>query len=93
MKPPVKLKASETGPLELVFFLKNTLPNTNIRNFGKIRVDIYPPIVDPRNNVNGNAMRCTFFTNVETNCDWLTDDITFFRSSIMIYTPQEFSFK
>jgi hypothetical protein len=93
MRPPVKLKAGSTGPLELTFFLKSELPNTNIRSFGKIRVDIYPPIPDPRNLINGDAMYCTFFSNVVTECEWTTvNGSGDSRSTILINTPQEFRF-
>jgi len=41
---PVYLKASEVGPLEMIFFLKNQLPKSSMGTVGKIYIEIYPAL-------------------------------------------------
>lgn len=56
---PVRLRAGQTGPLEITFFLKNMLPQTFGGIYGKLRVDIYPPIPAP--SITNGKFACYFY--------------------------------
>ena len=57
---PITLKAGETGPIELTFFLNKKLSKTNIGTIGKFRVDIFTALPLPQSGV----IRCYFYSSI-----------------------------
>lgn len=91
MQSPIKLPVAKTGPIELVLFLRNDLPKTNVQSWGKIVIDIYPNIPPPIVSKNG-VPKCYFYYNIPaTNCTFDSTDPT--KTVVSIFTPLDFNFQ
>lgn len=92
MQSPIKLPVGKTGPIEIVLFLRNDLPKTNVLTYGKIVIDIKPNIPAPIVGVNG-VPKCYFYYNIPAaNCSF--DSITSSsKTTVTIFTPVDFNFQ
>ena len=91
MQSPIKLPVSKTGPIEIVLFLRNNLPKTNVLTYGQIVIDITPNIPAPITNING-VPKCYFYYNTPaTNCTFDSTDPT--KTVVTIFTPTDFNFQ
>ena len=92
MQSPIKLPVGQTGPIEIVLFLRNNLPKTNVLTWGMIVIDIYPNIPAPIVNING-VPKCYFYYNTPaTNCTF--DSTTYANKTVVtIFTPTDFNFQ
>ena len=92
MQSPIKLPVGKTGPIEIVLFLRNNLPKTNVLTYGKIVIDITPNIPEPIVSING-VPKCYFYYNTPaTNCTFdSTTDPT--KTVVTIFTPTDFNFQ
>ena len=91
MQSPIKLPVGKTGPIEIVLFLRNNLPKTNVRTYGKIVIDIKPMIPAPLVNLNG-VPKCYFYYNIPAaNCSFDSSDPT--KTVVTIFTPVDFNFQ
>jgi len=64
MYPETRLYPSQTGPLEIMLFLRYILPETAGTTYGRIIIDIYPKIPKP-SFVSHGEVKCFFFGNVD----------------------------
>ena len=92
MQSPIKLPVGKTGPIEIVLFLRNNLPKTNVLTYGKIVIDIKPNIPAPNVSQNG-VPKCYFYYNVPAaNCSF--DSTTYSTKTVVtIFTPVDFNFQ
>jgi hypothetical protein len=92
MQRAIKLPVGQTGPLEIVLFLQNNLPQTNVLTYGKIVMDIKPNIPAPIVSLNG-VPKCYFYQNIPAaNCtfDSASDPL---KTTVTIFTPVNFNFR
>lgn len=92
MQRAIKLPVGMTGPLEIVLFLRNNLPQTNVLTYGKIVIQITPKIPAPIVSING-VPKCYFYGTIPAvNC---TFDSTSSpkMTLITIFTPANFNFQ
>lgn len=66
IQSPITLKAAETGPLEIIFFLKTELLKSNVGTFGKFRIEIFPAIPYPPEDPNG-VLKCFFYADIPSD--------------------------
>ena len=91
MQSPVKLPVGMTGPIEIVLFLRNNLPQTNVLTYGQIVIQITPNIPAPLVNLNG-IPKCYFYSNIPAaNCTFNSTDPT--QTVVTIFTPINFNFQ
>lgn len=91
MQRAIKLPVGKTGPLEIVLFLQNNLPKTNVLTYGKIVMQITPNIPAPIVSLNGVA-KCYFYRNTPAaNCTFDSSDPT--MTVVTIFTPVDFNFQ
>lgn len=92
MQSPIKLPVAKTGPIEIVLFLRNNLPKTNVLTYGKIVIDIKPNIPAPIVGING-VPKCYFYYDIPAaNCSFdSTTDPT--KTKVIIFTPVDFNFQ
>ena len=92
MKSPIKLPVGQTGPIELVLFLRNNLPKTNVLTYGKIVIEITPNIPAPIVNTNG-VPKCYFYYNIPAaNCSF-DSSTNASKTIVTIFTPVDFNFQ
>lgn len=91
MQRAIKLPVGQTGPLEIVLFLQNDLPKTNVLTYGKIVIQITPNIPAPILSLNG-VPKCYFYSNIPAvNCTF--DSSNSSQTLVTIYTPADFNFQ
>jgi len=91
MQSPVKLPVGQTGPIEIVLFLMNNLPKTNVLTWGQIIIKITPNIPAPIVSLNG-VPKCYFYDNIPAaNCTFDSSDPT--KTLVTIFTPVDFNFQ
>lgn len=91
MQRAVKLSVGLTGPLEIVLFLQNNLPKTNVLTYGKIVMEITPNIPAPIVALNG-VPKCYFYSNIPAlNCTFDSTDPA--KTVVTIFTPKDFNFQ
>lgn len=91
MQRAIKLPVGQTGPLEIVLFLQNNLPQTNVLTYGKIVMQITPNIPAPIVSLNG-VPKCYFYMNIPAvNCTFDSSDPT--QTIVTIFTPANFNFQ
>jgi hypothetical protein len=91
MQRAIKLPVGQTGPLEIVLFLQNNLPQTNVLTYGKIVMQITPNIPAPIVALNG-VPKCYFYMNIPAaNCSFDSSDPT--QTVVTIFTPVNFNFQ
>eukprot|EP00825_Cyclidium_porcatum_P041590 TRINITY_DN5492_c0_g1_i2.p1 TRINITY_DN5492_c0_g1~~TRINITY_DN5492_c0_g1_i2.p1 ORF type:complete len:381 (+),score=57.67 TRINITY_DN5492_c0_g1_i2:927-2069(+) len=93
IRSPVKLGAGDSGPLEILLFLKNQLPQTNVGTMGKIRIEIFPPLPDiPEEN---GIFTCYFYGDVLAESCTFDNSYQYSLGKTIIYvtTPELRSFK
>lgn len=91
MQSPIKLPVSQTGPIEIVLFLRNNLPQTNVLTWGHIIIDITPNIPAPIVGLNG-VPKCYFYDNKPAaNCTF--DSSNPLKTVVTIFTPVDFNFQ
>lgn len=91
MQRPIKLPVGLTGPLEIVLFMQNNLPQTNVLSYGKIVMDITPNIPAPIVSLNG-VPKCYFYGKIPaSNCSF--DSSNPLKTVVTIFTPVNFNFQ
>jgi hypothetical protein len=91
MQRAIKLPVGQTGPLEIVLFLQNDLPKTNVLTYGKIVIQITPNIPAPIVGLNG-VPKCYFYSNIPaSNCTF--DSSNSSQTLITIFTPADYDFQ
>ena len=71
MNSPITLKAGQTGPIELTFFLSQMIPSGT----GRIRVGVMPPLPTP-----AGVLKCYYFSTIPATCDvFSTAEETYFE--------------
>jgi hypothetical protein len=91
MQSPIKLPVGKTGPIEIVLFLRNDLPKTNVLTWGHIIIEITPNIPAPILSLNG-VPKCYFYDNIPAaNCTFNSTDPT--KTVVTIFTPIDFNFQ
>lgn len=92
MQRAIKLPVGMTGPLEIVLFLQNNLPQTNVLTYGKIVIQITPNIPAPIVSLNG-VPKCYFYGTIPAvNCTFdSASDPT--MTLVTIFTPANFNFQ
>jgi hypothetical protein len=91
MQSPIKLPVGKTGPIEIVLFLRNNLPKTNVGTYGKIVIDITPNIPEPIVNLNGVPKCYFYYSTPATNCTF--DSTNPAKTVVTIFTPTDFNFQ
>ena len=61
-----RLYPGETGPLELLYFLRNEISETAGTTYGRFVIEIYPKIAKPDPTINGEV-KCFFFGNIDAS--------------------------
>jgi hypothetical protein len=91
MQRAIKLPVNQTGPLEIVLFLQNNLPQTNVLTYGQIVMQIIPNIPAPIVGLNG-VPKCYFYQNIPAaNCTFNSSNPA--MTVITIFTPINFNFQ
>lgn len=91
MQSPIKLPVNKTGPIEIVLFLRNNLPQTNVLTWGQIIIEITPNIPAPIVGLNG-VPKCYFYDNKPAaNCTFDSSNAS--RTVVTIFTPIDFNFQ
>lgn len=91
MQSPIKLPVGKTGPIEIVLFLRNNLPKTNVLTYGQIVIDITPNIPAPIVALNG-VPKCYFYYDIPAaNCTFNSSDPK--KTVVTIFTPVDFNFQ
>ncbi len=91
MQSPIKLPVGQTGPIEIVLFLRNNLPQTNVLTWGHIIIEIKPNIPAPLVNLNG-VPKCYFYDNKPAaNCTFNSSNPS--KTVVTIFTPVDFNFQ
>lgn len=91
MQRAIKLPVGQTGPLEIVLFMQNNLPQTNVLTFGKIVMQITPNIPAPIVSLNG-VPKCYFYKDIPAvNCTFDSSDPL--QTIVTIFTPANFNFQ
>jgi hypothetical protein len=91
MQRAIKLPVGQTGPLEIVLFLQNNLPKTNVLTYGKIVMQITPNIPAPILALNG-VPKCYFYGDIAAlNCTF--DSTSPNQTLVTIFTPADFNFQ
>ncbi|KRW99610.1 hypothetical protein PPERSA_03411 [Pseudocohnilembus persalinus] len=106
IQAPIKLQAGQTGALEMTFFLKNELPQTNVGTTGRFRVEVFPPLQKPPDPTletgtlncdfyaEIDAESCIFITNQTNNAThWQFGDGVMEKTTIYVNTPENYAFK
>jgi len=91
MQSPIKLPVGNTGPIEIVLFLRNNLPKTNVLTYGQIVIDITPNIPAPIVGVNGVPKCYFYYSTPATNCTF--DSSNPAKTVVTIFTPTDFNFQ
>ncbi|EAR88802.2 hypothetical protein TTHERM_00262980 (macronuclear) [Tetrahymena thermophila SB210] len=99
LKQPQVALAGKTGSLEMTFFLKTYLPNSDVDSFGKFRVDIFPQIPIPPSSTYG-PVKCYFYGDIPSanECSDTTQSIfatnaDLSKTTIYMYTPKDYSYQ
>jgi len=91
MQRAIKLPVGQTGPLEIVLFLRNNLPQTNVLTWGKIYIEITPNIPAPILSLNG-VPKCYFYKDIPAvNCTF--DSSNSSKTVVTVFTPKDFNFQ
>ena len=91
MQSPIKLPVAKTGPIEIILFLRNNLPKTNVLTYGQIVINITPNIPAPVIGTNG-VPKCYFYSNIPaTNCTFDSSDPL--KTVVTIFTPTDYNFQ
>lgn len=91
MQTVIKLPVGQTGPLEIVLFLQNNLPQTNVLTWAKIVIQITPNIPAPILAVNG-VPKCYFYATVPAvNCTFDSSNPS--MTIVTIFTPSTYNFQ
>ena len=88
----VKLYHGDTGPLELLYFLRYELPETAGTTYGRFVIEIYPKIAKPDPAINGE-IRCYFFGNIDASSCVFDDQTYEEKTVITMYTPELRTFR
>lgn len=87
-----KLYPGETGPLELLYFLRFEISETAGTTYGRFLIEIYPKIAKPDPAINGE-IKCFFFGNIDAS-SCVYDDTTYLEKTVIImYTPELRTFR
>ena len=82
----ITLYPDETGPLEILYFLRYELPETAGTTYGRMIIDIYPKIWKPNFATHGEV-KCFFYGNVDAS-SVVFDDYTYTEKTVItVYTP------
>jgi hypothetical protein len=92
MQSPIKLPVGKTGPIEIVLFLRNNLPKTNVLTYGKIVIDITPNIPAPDVNINGVPKCYFYYSTPAANCSF-DSTTSASKTTVTIFTPVDFNFQ
>ncbi|KAL4505422.1 hypothetical protein ABPG72_002484 [Tetrahymena utriculariae] len=99
LKQPQVALAGKTGSLQMTFFLKTYLPNSDVDSFGKFRVDIFPQIPIPPSSTYG-PVKCYFYGDISSanECSDTTQSIfatnaDLSKTTIYMYTPKDYSYQ
>lgn len=92
MQRAIKLPVGQTGPLELVLFLRSDLPKTNVLTYGKIVMDIYPNIPAPTDPPNG-VPKCYFYKDIPAKNCTFDSASSALKTIVTIFTPEDFNFQ